>query len=298
MLVLQVMSFLKRYWDGKSPLLLGLSGGPDSKSLLYALLEAGVRPHIAHVDCGWRRESREEAEMLQREAEALQCPFFTTRLQGADSEEAAREGRLAFFASLTGYQAVLLAHQAEDLAETVLKRVLEGAHLSQLGGMREVSSWNQITLWRPFLKVRKEEILRFLQERQLTFLMDRTNEDVKYLRSRMRLQMFPYLNEIFGKEVVGNLGLLSERAYELNAYLEKKMAPFDLNSNFLNLNGLEEIEQRYLLQKKSVLRDNIERILAWVKKGKGKHKLQIKGGWLVVEKGEVQWIYSDVSCLV
>ena len=61
---------------------------------------------------------------------------------------------------------LLLAHQADDWAETALKRVLEGAHLAFLGGMEPVGE-GRACIWRPLLKVRRSEILRFIEGRQL-----------------------------------------------------------------------------------------------------------------------------------
>jgi tRNA(Ile)-lysidine synthase len=213
-------AFLNVHWDQKEPLVVGLSGGPDSMALFYALLDCGVKPHIAHVDHGWRENSGEEAEILQREAEKWGCPFHTTKLQLEEkSEDAARKGRYAFFQSLP-YKTVLLAHQAEDLAETVLKRIFEGAHLPFLGGMEPVSRQGDLILWRPFLKIRRKEILAYLGDRP--YFTDPSNSDPQYLRARMRSEIFPFLTEKFGKEIVGNLVLLSERAHELKQYFEEK----------------------------------------------------------------------------
>src|SRR3990167_8782788 len=89
--------FLSVHWDRRKPLLLGYSGGPDSKALLYALLECNVTPHLVHVDHGWREESRKETLELQEEARKLGCPFFSTRLENARKEDEAREGRYAFY---------------------------------------------------------------------------------------------------------------------------------------------------------------------------------------------------------
>src|SRR5579862_4351474 len=122
----RLSEFLAKHWDGVSPLLLGYSGGPDSKALLYALLEAGCRSslHLAHVDHGWRSESGEEAAELEKEARGLGLPFHMTRLNlAANKEAASREARLKFFQALFAkipFQALLLAHQAGDAAETAL----------------------------------------------------------------------------------------------------------------------------------------------------------------------------------
>lgn len=302
-------AFLNAHWDSHRPLLLGYSGGPDSKALLYALLECGVKPHLAHVDHGWREESAQEAEGLRNEAEALRCPFFTTRLEGEKSEDAARKGRLAFFASLfPHYQAVLLAHQADDLAETVLKRVLEGAHLAHLGGMKPVSHQQGMTIWRPLLQVRRSHILDFLQERSLTPLIDKSNSDPAYLRSRMRLEIFPFLNRVFGKETTENLTLLSQRAFELKQYLDRKVEAVPIHKSpegiLVDLNGLDPIEQRHLLQKigsqesLAFSRAQIETLLAWLQSPSISKHLVVKTKKIWVEAGRLRLISVAANDLV
>ena len=255
-----VSEFLKSHWDGHSPLLLGYSGGPDSKALLYALLESGCRTlHLAHVDHGWRPESAKEALELEEEAKSLGIPFHTIRLNlppNINKEAASREARLAFFRSLfetIPFQALILAHQAGDVAETALKRILEGAHLPFLGGMEPVGRIADMFIWRPFYSTKKEEILSFLQHKHLKPLIDPTNSDPAYLRARMRMEILPFLARAFGKEISENLHLLSSRAAELKAYLEKKIevhepkrGPWGL---FSSVSHLERLEARYLLQK-------------------------------------------------
>lgn len=275
-------AFLNVHWDQKSPLLLGFSGGPDSKALLYSLLECGVKPHLAHVDHGWREESFKEAEELRREAEKLGCPFFTTRLNLEKTEDAARRGRLAFFKSIyKDYQALLLAHQADDLAETVLKRIFEGAHLSNLGGMEEASEQEGMTLWRPFLKLRKKDILDYLEKSP--FIVDATNFDPKYLRSRMRLEIMPLLTEKFGKEIVENLTLLSERSYELKKYLDGKRegeAPIERRHHLLQLAREQSI---------TLTREALSTLLNWIEEGGPPKYLHLKTKKILVDRGRVEF---------
>lgn len=244
--------------------MLGYSGGPDSKALLYALKKTEVPLHVAHVDHGWRKESGEEADALEQEVAELGLPFYRTRLEGCDTEETARAGRLQFFAGLfqaTPFQALLLAHQADDWAETALKRVLEGAHLPFLGGMDEVGHLYGMPIWRPFLKISKQALELYLQKLGLTALQDPTNADPAYLRSRMRVEIFPFLERSLGKRVVGNLRLLAERAAELKKFLDKRVEGKELDE-------LEErIERRHLLQSQAkeqgivLRRDRLEAIL-------------------------------------
>lgn len=256
-----LFAFLEKNLTPDRPLLLGYSGGPDSKALLYALRDyPSIQLHVAHVDHGWRQESAQEAKALQDEVQALGFPFHTVRLELpslGNAEEKARQERLRFFHSLfvqIPFQALLLAHQADDLAETVLKRTLEGAHLCFLKGMEAVSCQQGMPIWRPLLAVRKKEVLTFLQERALLPLWDRTNEDPAYLRARIRTQMLPALQQQFGKQCVENLLCLSERATELKAFLDLRVSarfqeiqrgPW---GEWVSLEGLERIERRHFLQ--------------------------------------------------
>ncbi len=283
---LAVQSFLKKHWDRTSPLLLGYSGGPDSKALLYALRTANVPLHIAHLDHGWRKESAQEAELCGQEAAALGYPFHSSRLEHQalrNQEEAARDARETFFASIfqkIPFQALLLAHQSDDLAETVLKRVLEGAHLPSLGGMRPISQKRGIEIWRPLLAHPKKKLLAYLKKKNLIPLNDPTNQDPQFLRSRFRLTLLPEATKALGKGVTQNLCCLSERSLELDDYLHKKLSP--LLTKLLEMNGdtvsipesllapLERLERRYLLrkifQKKdfSLARAPLEKILDWL----------------------------------
>lgn len=257
--------FLERLWDGKSPLLIAYSGGPDSEALFQAALAWGkAEIHLAHIDHGWREESGREAAYLEANARRLGVPFHLKQLDIKTTEEEARDERLSFFASLKEtipYQAVLMGHHANDLAETALKRLLEGAHLTRLFGMREVSVRNGVPVWRPLLKVPKQAI-------SIQGFDDPTNRDPKYLRARMRLSLLPRLEETFGKGVMENLQLLAERSLELDSYLAKRatrirvrQGPFGI---WVECIGTERVELRYLLQQIQPLsRDVLETVLDW-----------------------------------
>ncbi len=292
----RVKEFLDVNWDQKSPLLLGYSGGPDSKSLLYSLLDAGCSSlHIAHVDHGWRDESAREEELIRKEIEGLGLPYFTTRLSSVAKEVVARDARLHFFRSLfkkTMYQALILAHQADDLAETILKRIFEGTHLPFIGGMTPISQFEEIEIWRPLLKIPKSKLVPYLESKQLKPFFDPTNQNPIYLRSRMRMETIPILNKSFGKNICENVCVLAERAAELKEYLDKRVAGARVENGTLFLRGLERIEQRHLLQK--VARDEkifltrvvIEQLLDWVDDAKFR-KIFIQGKWIFSGKGKI-----------
>jgi tRNA(Ile)-lysidine synthase len=216
--------------------LLGLSGGPDSTALLHLLLECRrffpIELLIAHVDHHWREESGEEAALLRSQVEKLGLPFYLKSLDGkkwgeGNAEAIAREERLAFFAEIyekKGCQALLLGHHADDQAETVLKRIFEGASLSALGGLKPVSCWGNMVIWRPLLELSKLEVMEWLQKKGVGWLEDRTNADERYLRARMRKTILPQLEESFGKKVSSNLCRLGQRADTLKTYLLERGA--------------------------------------------------------------------------
>jgi len=284
-LTIAVKRFIEREWDRKSPLLLGYSGGGDSKSLLYALLETEAAEclHLAHVDHGWRKTSSHEAQLLAEEAASLKLPFHTIRLREQPSqnlEEAGRIARISFFSSLFAqipFQALLLAHHADDVAETALKRLLEGAHLQNMGAMAEISSLQGMTVWRPLLKEKKRALTK-------SGFIDPTNVDPKFLRARMRQNLIPMLSESFGKEVSENLSLVSKRAYELRQYLDRKIASIEVLEGpwgkAAHIENVERIEARHLLLKwAQTSREILEAVLC---NTTGKH------GPFIVDRG---WVF-------
>lgn len=236
-----VVKFLTKYWQPGAPVVLACSGGPDSKALLYLLMGAKrfmeLDVHVAHIDHGWRKESRAEAEALKSEVTGLGLKFHLRVLKDLPMKEvSAREGRYAELkqvASEIGAQATLLAHQMDDQAETVLKRVFEGATLPACKGMQEVSARDGMTLWRPLLNVSKKEIVAWLDKKGISYFVDKTNLDPKYLRGRMRASIMPFLEEQFGKSIVKNLCLLGKRAAQLEEHLNKSVCGDVVLEHFL-----------------------------------------------------------------
>lgn len=265
-LLLNVKKFLNSQRVSTQPLLIGYSGGPDSKVLLYLLMECrrffSLELHVAHLDHGWRKQSADEAQKIQKEVEDLGLIFHLKSLSSKDfslgnTEEQGREHRLSYFAQIYSQidaQALLLGHQADDRAETVLKRVFEGASLFSLGGFGMQTMLRGMNVWRPLLFVRKKDILHWLDKKQLSYFLDETNHETRFLRGKMREEMFPLLTASFGKEISANLCRLGDESKEIKEYFHnlnrpilatiQKQDPWDLDPYL----PMPLIQLKYLLK--------------------------------------------------
>ncbi len=231
-LLQSVRDFLSKNHQGTKPLLLGISGGGDSLALLHLLLECkrffSLDLHLAHFDHGWRQESAKEAESLKAAAKELGLPFHVQRgvcAEGGNLEDNAREQRMSFFMQIykkVNAQALLLAHQREDQAETVLKRFFEGADLFSLGAMSPIDQRGDMIIWRPLLRSAREDLRKWLKEKGLQPFEDPTNRDSRFLRARMRQDLFPYIEKSFGKKIALNICRFAERVHLFKEVFEDK----------------------------------------------------------------------------
>ena len=192
------------------PVLLGLSGGPDSLSLLDVLLRCGYSVIAAHFDHKLRPESGSEADYVRCLAEQCGVQFICGSMAVSTLaqenkmtvEEAARIARYRFLfqeACRFHVQAVAVAHTADDQIETVLMHILRGSGLSGLRGMSYRTlqhEWDvQIPIVRPFLEVWRQEILDYCTARKLEPVFDQSNKDEAFFRNRIRLQLIPCLEQ-------------------------------------------------------------------------------------------------------
>jgi tRNA(Ile)-lysidine synthetase-like protein len=182
-----------------SVVLLAVSGGADSMALLYGAVEAagetGWRLSVGHVHHGLRpREGNRDLTFVAEHARRLGLPFFSRRCDarraarelGLSPEAGARHVRyqaLSEMAGEAGAEIVATAHQHEDAVEShVLARERQGG-IAALAGPRESRADGVV---RPILSVTRQEILKFLAERGVSFRRDSSNGDLRLARNRVR----------------------------------------------------------------------------------------------------------------
>lgn len=192
------------------PVLVAVSGGPDSLCLLDGLARLGLPVTAAYFDHALRPESEADGSFVRRAAERIGAAFVTARGDVSEYasqnrmtiEEAARVLRYQFLfaqASDLSAQAVAVGHTADDQVETVLMHLLRGAGLAGLTGMpyrTVISAFDpQIPLVRPLLCFWRAETLDYCREHDLHPLFDATNQDPAFFRNRVRLELIPLLEQ-------------------------------------------------------------------------------------------------------
>ncbi|NEX47837.1 tRNA lysidine(34) synthetase TilS [Pseudotabrizicola algicola] len=173
---------------------LAVSGGGDSMAMLHLLAGVAARPlAVATVDHGLRREAAAEAVQVGQVCAGLGLPHAVLRWEhGAvagnlmEAARAARYGLLADWARAGGIGTVLVAHTADDQAETVLLGLARAAGLDGLAGMRPAWTQGGVAFARPFLGVTRAALRGFLQDRGLWFVDDPSNDDTGFDRVKMR----------------------------------------------------------------------------------------------------------------
>lgn len=240
-----------------TPVIVAVSGGADSMSLLLGLDELiktwklSVLPTVAHLDHGLRKASRDDANWVKQMSHDLGYEYVTRRIDtkkraaktGDNLEQAARRVRYEFLRTTAikkGSNLVLTAHTLDDQAETVLLRLLRGSAAEGLSGiepLRSLTRGSQIQLARPLLSwARRVDCEAYCRKRNVDFRVDEMNQDEKFARVRIRKQLLP-LMESFNNRIVEALSrtatLLREDARLLTTEAEDLLeAASGYNENF------------------------------------------------------------------
>jgi len=196
-------------------ILLALSGGGDSMALLHVLSlltkKQGFSLAAHGVDHGLRAEASTELDRAQAQCSALGVEFSRSRLalsEGGNLQARARDARRAALSSAAervGAQLVATAHHADDRAETVLLRLLRGAGPPGLAVLPPRSG-----CWiRPQCRARKADIVLHLRRHALEFAEDPSNREARFLRTQVRFELVPLLEQL-SPQIVSHLCALAD----------------------------------------------------------------------------------------
>lgn len=188
----------------KDRVLLGVSGGVDSMSLLHLLVRLGHQVSVAHMNFGLRGEASDQDEALVKEtSNLLHVPFFTKQVatadyakeQGISIQMAARDLRYQWFYELVEahhFDFLATAHNADDNLETVLFNLSKGTGIKGLRGIKPKEGH----VVRPLLFAEKRKILAYARSNAVLWREDASNAEVKYSRNKIRHEVIPALKSI------------------------------------------------------------------------------------------------------
>ena len=190
------------------PILVGVSGGPDSLCLMQALRQEGYSVIVAHFNHQLRPDSDVEANTLEKIVSRNNIPSVFesgdvhgyAEKEGLSIEEAARTMRYRFLlgqARGCNAQALAVGHTADDQVETVLMHFLRGAGLTGLKGMTYRSflpAFDEgMPIVRPLLDIWREETVVYCAANGLRPYHDPSNDSLNFLRNRIRHLLIPQL---------------------------------------------------------------------------------------------------------
>ena len=224
---------------------LACSGGRDSLALaalcvqLYRQGKLRFLPQLLHVNHGLQADSGAWAAHVAQWAEVqkIPCRIVLAQVDGHD-EQAARQARYDVMrAQLNQDDVLLLAHHADDQAETVLMRLIQGAGVNGLSGMQpwrvQMQGAHRIALWRPWLTVKRPDISAYAQLIKLPYIDDPTNDTGDNVRSGLRRDIMPIL-ATYNPNVIDNIArsaqLLSDAQLIINAQAGEDLQQIEIAS--------------------------------------------------------------------
>ncbi|MDK9703589.1 MAG: tRNA lysidine(34) synthetase TilS [Sulfuritalea sp.] len=228
-----VATCLSRYAKAGDSIVVGFSGGLDSTVLLHAAncvaKDTALAISALHVHHGLHSNADEWADSCARACQELSVPLTVLRVAvprntGEGIEAAARHVRHKALAEQP-IRWILLAHHADDQAETVLHNLLRGAGVRGAAGMPE----SRGRVLRPLLGLTRNELLAYARAHRVVWIEDGSNADRRYTRNFLRHEVLPLLASRFpkaGEQLAGAAGRFGEAATLLD-----DLAFLDLGAN-------------------------------------------------------------------
>ncbi|OCY92097.1 tRNA lysidine(34) synthetase TilS [Acinetobacter pittii] len=175
----------------------------DSMLLLHLMSQIFPQKiRVIYIDHQLQSKSAEWGEFVAKQATHLNIPYTIQKVQVTDGnlEAQARQARYqAYLQHLQANEILVLAHHQQDQAETVILRLLSGAGVDGLAAMQSIDHRVDMTIWRPFLDLTREQIAEWTTQLEIEYVVDPTNYDIHYDRAWSREELWPFLQNRFPK---------------------------------------------------------------------------------------------------
>lgn len=232
----KVIETIKKYKliETGDKIVLGVSGGPDSISMLNILNEIkdefDFKIYVAHINHLIREEAIDDEKFVENYCKKNDISFFCKRAevqkiaetQKIGTEEAGRNVRYEFFeevCSKVGANKIAIAHNKNDKIETIIMHLLRGSGLSGLKGMQPIRDNKYI---RPLIECERNEIEQYCEENKLEPRIDKTNFENEYTRNKIRNIVIPYIKNEFNPNIIEIIDRLSQVATDESDYIDNQ----------------------------------------------------------------------------
>ena len=235
----KVLTTIKKYnliKDGDK-VIVGVSGGPDSISLLDILNKFQKNKILnfeiiaVHVNHQIREEANDDEEYVRKYCEKNEIKFYAKRIDvikyannnKIGLEEAGRILRYEFFDEILQKEnanKIAIAHNRNDKAETIIMNILRGSGISGLRGIEPIRDNKYI---RPIIECERAEIEKYALKNNLNPRIDKTNFENDCTRNKIRNIVLPYITKEFNSNIIETMNRLSNLATETDEYIQKQV---------------------------------------------------------------------------
>ena len=292
--------------DSGDKIVVGVSGGPDSISLLHLLIKYkqkfGYELVVCHINHLIREDSTDDEIFVENYCEKNNIKFYVKRIDvetyakenKLSVEDAGRRIRYDFFEEVRNKEnanKIAIAHNKNDNAETVLLNLIRGAGTKGLEGIRAFDKNRNII--RPIINVEKKDIISFCKKEKLEPRIDSTNSQNIYRRNQIRNDIIPKLAEI-NPNIIDTLTRTSDIIYEENIFVDSvtaemfkqfakveenkisfELKTFNIESKILKSSLILKAIELLTGDRKNVQKINIEDILKMADRKVGNKQIQI-----------------------
>lgn len=196
-------------------ILVGVSGGPDSMTLLIILHSLGYNLCVAHINHGLRKNAVLDEEYVLDYCKTNSIPCFVKHIQlkenlnGMSTEDAGRKARYDFFEEICIKESctkIATAHNSNDNAETVIMNMIRGSGLSGLKGIEPIRG----KIIRPLIEISRKDIEVFCKEKNINPRHDESNDETEYTRNKVRLELIPYIEKNINSNAINNINRMAK----------------------------------------------------------------------------------------
>ena len=274
----KVLNTIKKYKliQKNDKIILGVSGGPDSISMLDILNEIKKEKIIefeiivAHINHGIRKEATEDEEYVKEYCNKNQIKCYIKRIdvkQYANNnkigiEEAGRKQRYKFFDEIMQKEnanKIATAHNKNDKIETIIMNEIRGTGIAGLKGIEPIRDGKYI---RPLIECDRDKIEKYCEEKNLNPRIDKTNFDNEYTRNKIRNIVLPYIKKEFNPNIIETVDRLSKVMKETEDYLQEQTIQIyndiKIKENILDL---KKFNMQNILIKKRIIIYTIAKVL-------------------------------------